>query len=154
MNMSNPCSVAGGGDISRVTSCEFNIASSEGASDGRSSRSVTLADDSTGRRCCQPVVNSSRLCVATALCDRRAWILTMPVPTDEQPSGQLTGLLTKSDKFNKTGELRTTAIRSRRLGKASLCRNDTDANGNLHNCRGRAPRRGHFALLNVCPSLH
>ena len=48
MNRSNPSTVVGGGEMNRATSSVDNIASSDGASDSRSSRNVAWAPVSTG----------------------------------------------------------------------------------------------------------
>ena len=61
MNVSNPSTVVGGGEMNRATSSVVSSAKSEGASDARSSRSVTLAPASTGRPLCQSLlVTASR----------------------------------------------------------------------------------------------
>ena len=49
MNRSNPSTVVGGGEMNRVTSSAVSSDSSDGASDSRSSRSVTFSPASTGR---------------------------------------------------------------------------------------------------------
>jgi len=48
MNRSNPSIVVGGGEMNRATSSVESIDSNEGASDSRSSRSVTIDPVSTG----------------------------------------------------------------------------------------------------------
>jgi hypothetical protein len=49
MNFSKPSTVLGGGEMKRDTSSVVNSAKSDGASDARSSRSVTVAPASNGR---------------------------------------------------------------------------------------------------------
>src|SRR3954465_8814531 len=49
MNFSKPSTVLGGGEMKRDTSSVVSSANSEGASDARISRRVTVAPDSTGR---------------------------------------------------------------------------------------------------------
>ena len=56
MKRSKPSTVVGGGEMNRDTSSVVSIAKSDGASDARSSRSVTMFPVSTGSRCCQSVV--------------------------------------------------------------------------------------------------
>ena len=53
MNRSNPSTVVGGGEMKRDTSSVESIARSEGASESRSSRSVTIVPVSTGSACRQ-----------------------------------------------------------------------------------------------------
>ena len=56
MNRSNPSTVVGGGEMKRATSSVDSIASSDAASESRSSRSVTIEPVSTGSACVQSVV--------------------------------------------------------------------------------------------------
>ena len=63
MNRSNPSTVVGGGEMKRATSSVESIASSDVASEIRSSRSVTIEPVSTGSACFQSdvvVVSSGR----------------------------------------------------------------------------------------------
>jgi hypothetical protein len=53
MNRSNPSTVVGGGEMKRDTSSVESIARSDGASESRSSRSVTIVPVSTGSACRQ-----------------------------------------------------------------------------------------------------
>jgi hypothetical protein len=53
MKRSNPSHVVGGGEMKRVTSSVVNSAKSAGASEARSSRSVTPAPVNTGSRAVQ-----------------------------------------------------------------------------------------------------
>ena len=53
MNRSNPSTVVGGGEMKRATSSVESMASSDGASVSRSSRSVTSDPVSTGSACRQ-----------------------------------------------------------------------------------------------------
>ena len=61
MNFSKPSTVLGGGEMKRDTSSVVNSAKSDGASDARSSRSVTVAPVSNGR-----LSRQSELTVAVA----------------------------------------------------------------------------------------
>ena len=56
MNRSKPSTVVGGGEMNRATSSVESIASSDGASESRSSRSVTIEPLSTGSACRQSLV--------------------------------------------------------------------------------------------------
>ena len=56
MNRSNPSTVVGGGEMKRATSSVASIDSSDGASESRSSRRVTLDPFSTGSALCQSEV--------------------------------------------------------------------------------------------------
>src|SRR5262245_37059533 len=56
MKRSNPCSVFGGGEMNRATSSVESMASSDAASDGRSSRSVTMDPFSVGSPRVQGVI--------------------------------------------------------------------------------------------------
>ena len=56
MKRSKPSTVVGGGEMKRATSSVDSIASSDGASDSRSSRSVTIEPVSTGSDCRQSLV--------------------------------------------------------------------------------------------------
>ena len=56
MNRSKPSTVVGGGEMKRDTSSVVSIASSDAASDSRSSRSVTAPACSTGSASRQSVV--------------------------------------------------------------------------------------------------
>jgi hypothetical protein len=60
MKRSNPSTVVGGGEMKRATSSDASIARSDGASESRSSRSVTIEPVSTGSECRQFVSSSSR----------------------------------------------------------------------------------------------
>jgi hypothetical protein len=59
MNRSNPSTVEGGGEMNRETSSVVSIANSDGASEIRSSRSVTPFALSTGRPSRQSVLTTS-----------------------------------------------------------------------------------------------
>ena len=59
MNRSNPSTVVGGGEMNRATSSVESIASSDGASESRSSRSVAIDPVSTGSACLQSLVVTS-----------------------------------------------------------------------------------------------
>ena len=56
MNFSNPSTVLGGGEMNRETSSVVSKANSDGASDARSSRNVTVAPASSGRPLRQSVL--------------------------------------------------------------------------------------------------
>jgi hypothetical protein len=56
MNRSKPSTVVGGGEMKRDTSSVESIARSEGASESRSSRSVTIDPVSTGSACRQSLL--------------------------------------------------------------------------------------------------
>ena len=60
MNRSKPSTVVGGGEMKRATSSVDSIASSDGASESRSSRSVTIDPVSTGSACLQSLVVVAR----------------------------------------------------------------------------------------------
>ena len=55
MNRSKPSTVVGGGEMKRATSADVNSWHKAAASDSRSSRSRTVAADSTGSVCFQSV---------------------------------------------------------------------------------------------------
>ena len=56
MNRSKPSTVVGGGEMKRDTSSLESMVRSEGASESRSSRSVTIEPVSTGSACRQSLV--------------------------------------------------------------------------------------------------
>ena len=68
MNRSKPSTVVGGGEMKRATSSVESIASSDGASESRSSRSVTIDPVSTGSACRQSLVVVAAAARATAAC--------------------------------------------------------------------------------------
>ena len=56
MNRSNPSTVVGGGEMKRATSSVVRSAKSDGASEARSSRSLTWRPVSTGSCCRQSLL--------------------------------------------------------------------------------------------------
>ena len=61
MNFSKPSTVLGGGEMKRDTSSVVSSAKSDGASDARSSRRVTVAPASIGRLSRQSVLTVSAI---------------------------------------------------------------------------------------------
>ncbi len=88
MNRSNPSTVVGGGEMNRATSSVESIASSDGASDSRSSRSVTIEPVSTGRDCRQSLdvtacAEAITACTSTTSCASRKGIFSIRDPLPE-----------------------------------------------------------------------
>ena len=85
MNRSKPSTVVGGGEMKRATSSVVSIAKSDGASDSRSSRSITSEPASTGSACRQFVLIDS-VVGATARSDDR---LTSACTVERRAIGHL-----------------------------------------------------------------
>src|SRR3954471_16275977 len=64
MNFSTPSTVLGGGEMNRDTSSVVSSANSDGASDARSSRKVTVDPVSAGRLSRQSVLTVLTVCAA------------------------------------------------------------------------------------------